>query len=91
MAYLIHFFVLSLSAAILNGEHSEKDASGKKGKWVDPTHEELSGYRQAEQLFKSSLLQLQITELRGEVSVEYLKLSGLEEVLRSCALSPRIG
>jgi hypothetical protein len=63
-----------------SGKYAGKESSGNKAKWVDPTHEELSGYRQAEQLFKSSLLQLQITELRGEVNVEYSKLSGLEEV-----------
>ncbi len=64
----------------MNQENGEDDPSAGKAKWVDPTHEEISGYRQAEQLFKSSLLQLQIAELRGEVNVDYAKLSGLEEV-----------
>jgi hypothetical protein len=61
-----------------HGDKNEK--GGHKAKWQDPTHEEISGYRQAEQLFKSSLLQLQITELKGEVNVDYAKLAGLEEV-----------
>ena len=65
------------------GGNAAKDASSNKTKWVDPTHEEISGYQQAEQLFKSSLLQLQITELRGEVNVDYAKLTGLEEVQRA--------
>jgi hypothetical protein len=63
-----------------SGPDDKNEKGGHKGKWQDPTHEEISGYRQAEQLFKSSLLQLQITELKGEVSVDYTKLDGLEEV-----------
>jgi hypothetical protein len=64
------------------GADDKHEKGGHKAKWQDPTHEEISGYRQAEQLFKSSLLQLQITELKGEVNVDYTKLAGLEEVRR---------
>jgi hypothetical protein len=63
-----------------SGPDDKNEKGGQKSKWQDPTHDEISGYRQAEQLFKSSLLQLQITELKGEVNVDYTKLTGLEEV-----------
>jgi hypothetical protein len=64
------------------GHNDEKGIAGHStgSKFSDPTHDEISGYRQAEQLFKSSLLQLQIAELKGEINVDYSKLSSLEEV-----------
>jgi U3 small nucleolar RNA-associated protein 22 len=49
--------------------------------WADPTHAEMKGLKEAELHFKSSLLRLQMDELKAQVSVNYAKTSALESWL----------
>ena len=70
---------------------------GQDKLWADPTHAEMKGLKESELHFKSSLLRLQMDELKAQVSIDYTKASGLEtwlhrfkevlEALPACTLS----
>lgn len=45
---------------------------GQDKMWADPTHAEMKGLKEAELHFKSSLLRLQMDELKSQVSGESL-------------------
>jgi hypothetical protein len=62
---------------------AENKSTARDALWADPTHDEMQGLRETELLFKSSLMRLQIEELKGEVSVDYTKLAPLEEWLHT--------
>ena len=59
------------------------EGQGKDSLWAEPTHAEMKGLKEAELHFKSSLLRMQMDELKEQVSVKYAKLSALEAWLHS--------
>ena len=66
----------------LAGFAGEK-SKGQDKLWSDPTHAEMKGLKESELHFKSSLLRMQMDELKAQVSVDYTKTASLEAWLHS--------
>jgi len=64
------------------GKRDQKE-KGQDKLWADPTHAEMKGLKESELHFKSSLLRLQMDELKAQVSVNYTKTTGLESWLHT--------
>ncbi|XP_078367178.1 nucleolar protein 6-like isoform X2 [Oculina patagonica] len=70
-------------AVVTNGEaHGAKSTSYKDSLYRPPTSEEINALKETENLFKSSLFRMQITELLSEVQPKKDRNKALDEVLR---------
>jgi U3 small nucleolar RNA-associated protein 22 len=66
-------------------EEDSKQPPSKKPRLITqlPTSEELINLTQTQELFKSNLFRLQISELLSEVIIDYTKLSKIETVIQN--------
>lgn len=60
-----------------------EETKGQDKLWADPTHAEMKGLKESELHFKSSLLRMQMDELKAQVSIDYSKTAALEAWLHN--------